>query len=101
MLSPTNLLSHIHPENLALWIFIVNVVTFGLFYADKKAAEGGVRRISERMLLLWCAVGGSLGGYLAMQRFRHKTRKQPFRQGFFMIVVVQVILGVLWALDKI
>jgi uncharacterized membrane protein YsdA (DUF1294 family) len=97
MLSPTAIVSHIQGVDLMAGILIVNLVTFGLFYADKKAAEGQNRRISEKMLLLWCAVGGSPGGYLAMQRFRHKTRKQTFRQAFFMIVAVQAFLLARWA----
>jgi uncharacterized membrane protein YsdA (DUF1294 family) len=92
MLSPQNLLSHIRPEEGLLWIVIVNVVTYLLFYADKKASESRSRRISEKMLLLWCAVGGSLGGYIAMRRFRHKTQKQTFRYRFFIIVGIQALL---------
>lgn len=97
MLSPQNLLSHVKPEEGLLWIFVANVVTYILFYADKKASEAHNRRISEKMLLLWCAVGGSVGGYMAMHRFRHKTKKQTFRFRFFMIVGIQVLL-ILWAL---
>jgi uncharacterized membrane protein YsdA (DUF1294 family) len=94
MLSPQNLLSHIGPEDALAWIVIANIVAYVLFYADKKASQTHSRRISEKMLLLWCAVGGSLGGYLAMRRFRHKTQKQTFRYRFFIIVGIQALVAV-------
>ncbi len=92
MLSPETLLSHMGPEEGGLWILLANLVTYGLFYADKKASESRSRRISENMLLLWCAVGGSLGGYVAMRQFRHKTKKQSFRHRFFILVTIQALL---------
>jgi uncharacterized membrane protein YsdA (DUF1294 family) len=94
MLSPQNLLSQITPEDAVGWIVIANVVTYSLFYADKKASEARSRRISEKMLLLWCAVGGSVGGYMAMRHFRHKTQKQSFRYRFFIIAGIQGLLAV-------
>ena len=94
MLSPQNLLSQITPEDAVGWILIANIVAYILFYADKKASESHSRRISEKMLLLWCAVGGSVGGYMAMRHFRHKTQKQSFRYRFFIIVGIQGLLAV-------
>jgi uncharacterized membrane protein YsdA (DUF1294 family) len=93
MLSPQNLLYHVTLEDAAIWLVLANVVTYLLFYADKKASESRSRRISEKMLLLWCAVGGSVGGYMAMRHFRHKTQKQSFRYRFFVIVGIQALLG--------
>jgi len=104
MLSPHNMLSHIGPEDTLGWIVIANVVTYILFYADKKASESRGRRISEKMLLLWCAVGGSVGGYMAMRHFRHKTQKQTFRRRFFIIVGLQALLALralAWAAERI
>jgi uncharacterized membrane protein YsdA (DUF1294 family) len=100
MLSPYNLLSRIGPEDALAWIVIANIVTYVLFYADKKASQSHSRRISEKMLLLWCAVGGSVGAYIAMRRFRHKTQKQTFRYRFFIIVGLQALLALralVWA----
>ncbi len=100
MISPQNIFSHITHEEGFLWIVIANIVTYILFFADKKASETRSRRISEKMLLLWCAVGGSLGGYMAMHHFRHKTKKQTFRYRFFILVAIQALL-VLGALTEV
>lgn len=56
----------------------VNLVCFLLFGIDKRKAIAGSRRIPERTLLLWAAIGGGLGGWLGMEVFRHKTRKLKF-----------------------
>ena len=92
MLSPNYLLQHVTQENVVAWLLVANIITFLLFYADKQAAKNYQYRISEKMLLLWCMIGGSIGGYLAMRYVRHKSQKQPFRQQFFMIVILQVVV---------
>ncbi len=91
MLSPNQMLQHVTQDNIVAWLLLSNIITFLLFYADKQAAKNHQYRISEKMLLLWCMVGGSFGGYLAMRYVRHKSQKQPFRQQFFTIVVLQVV----------
>jgi uncharacterized membrane protein YsdA (DUF1294 family) len=63
----------------ALWL-LWNVATLLVFGFDKWRSRGEGRRIRERTLLWWMAVGGWLGGWLAMAWFRHKTVKQPFRR---------------------
>ena len=73
-----------------VWLLITNALTYMMFAADKKASRVNARRISERMLLIWCAAGGSPAGYYAMKRLRHKTQKASFQQGFWTIVVLQM-----------
>ncbi len=68
----------------------INLLAYAVYWLDKRRAEKGQRRISERELLLWAGAGGSLGAFLAMRRFRHKTAKVSFRVGFFGIVLLQV-----------
>ena len=51
---------------------------FLLFAHDKAAAREHRRRVPERSLL-WAAVWGGIGAWLACQMLRHKTRKEPFR----------------------
>lgn len=77
---------------LGIYLFVVNVASFGLFGWDKKAAEAGVRRIPERTLLLVAALGGTPGAFLGQSKFRHKTQKQPFKAQLFAIVVAQIAL---------
>lgn len=86
---------------IAYFVFI-NVITFLAFYFDKKAAIANARRISERMLLSLAFIGGSPLAIVAMQKFRHKTVKQPFLTMLIAIIVIQVILiiGMLYYLSK-
>lgn len=53
---------------------VLSLITFFLYYADKKKAKKGARRIPEKVLLLFSFFGGAFGGYPAMLFFRHKTK---------------------------
>jgi len=75
---------------LALYLVAINALAYGVYWLDKRRAQRGGRRVSERELLLWAAAGGSLGSFLAMRRLRHKTRKVGFRLAFLGIVAAQV-----------
>ncbi len=55
-----------------------------LAYAqDKEAAQLGNRRIPENTLHVMAFLGGWPAAWLAQQKLRHKTQKQPFRQDIF------------------
>lgn len=77
-----------------LLLFAGNLVAFVLFWLDKKAARKGDWRIPERTLLLATAFG-ALGGWMAQQILRHKTRKQPFATwlGLILCTYVLILLG--------
>ena len=63
-----------------VWALLVwNVLTFALYGLDKWKAKKGAWRIPEAWLLWPLALGGCIGGWLAMSAFRHKTRKVAFR----------------------
>ena len=56
----------------------ISFLTFLLYVADKEKAKRNAWRISEKTLLLLSFFGGAVGGYLAMNMVRHKTRKWYF-----------------------
>ena len=56
----------------------LSLLAFILYGADKQKPSNGRWRISEKALLLTSFLGGALGGLLAMQLFRHKTRHWYF-----------------------
>lgn len=72
---------------------LINALSFGLFWFDKRAARAGRWRIREQTLLTVALFGGSPGAMIARQVFRHKTRKEPFRTQLALIVVLQVVLA--------
>jgi uncharacterized membrane protein YsdA (DUF1294 family) len=80
---------------LAVYLVLVNLAAYGVYWLDKRRAQRGGRRVSERELLLWAAAGGSVGAWVAMRRLRHKTRKLGFRATFLAIVVAQAV-GLYW-----
>jgi uncharacterized membrane protein YsdA (DUF1294 family) len=79
---------------LAGYLVLVNLAAYLVYWWDKRRAEKGKRRISEKELLLWALAGGTLGALLAMRRFRHKTKKLSFRLAFAAVVLLQ--LGAAW-----
>ena len=79
---------------IAAWLIGVNATTFGYYAFDKSRAKEGGRRVPEVVLHGLALVGGSVGAFLAMRAFRHKTIKGRFRLVFFAIVLVQIAVGV-------
>jgi len=62
------------------WLVLTSAVAFLLFAWDKfRAGRPGASRVSELSLLGLAAIGGWLGGWLAMLMFRHKTAKLSFK----------------------
>ncbi|WP_427449960.1 DUF1294 domain-containing protein [Litorimonas sp. WD9-15] len=76
---------------IAVYVLLINFVGYTAFFVDKRAAQSRDRRISESTLLFIALLGGTLGCIWAQQKFRHKTRKQPFKLQLQIIVVLQVI----------
>ena len=77
------------------WIFYfigINIVTFIIYGIDKWKAIHGAWRISERNLLLLAIAGGTLGAYVAMYVFRHKTRHEKFVYGIPFIAICQILI---------
>lgn len=60
-------------------------------------AKRNARRISELALLLLALLGGSVGAWLGMQVWRHKTKHPKFRWGVPMILLLQVAIY-LWGI---
>ncbi len=59
---------------------------------DKRRAKKRGQRIPEKTLWFLIVVGGSLGGYLGMRSFRHKTKHSSFVYGVPITLFVHVFL---------
>jgi uncharacterized membrane protein YsdA (DUF1294 family)/cold shock CspA family protein len=77
---------------LAPLLIVIAVLTFILFGLDKRAALNDRQRVPENTLHLLSLAGGWPGALLARPLFRHKTRKQPFRTIFWLVVVINIAL---------
>lgn len=69
-------------------LLAVNAAFF-LYGLDKWKAVHGRWRIRERTLLFIAAAGGSVGAFLAMRFFRHKTRHVSFQFGVPVLFLLQ------------
>lgn len=75
----------------ALLVLVVsNGLAFGLFWFDKVQARDHGWRVPERNLLL-AALFGGVGAWFAQQLLRHKTRKEPFRTRFGVILALHFL----------
>lgn len=82
----------------AIYYFVaVNVLTFLTYGFDKGRARADARRVPERTLILMAVIGGSVGALLAMQLFRHKTKKAKFYIGVPIILILQIIVVILFS----
>ena len=75
-------------------LIIINIITFFVYGLDKLKAVNHWWRIPEWVLLGLAVAGGSVGAYLGMIVFRHKTLKPLFRFGVPVIMLVHVIATV-------
>lgn len=73
-----------------LYYVFINLITFVLFWVDKKRAIKGKYRISEKALLLSSFIGGALGGLISMYTFRHKTKKAAFYLSLPIMLVLHI-----------
>jgi uncharacterized membrane protein YsdA (DUF1294 family) len=75
------------------YFLILNGIAFTLTAYDKHLAKAQKRRIPERTLLSFVFFGGTIGSGLAMLIFRHKTAKKSYLLKFWLIVIVQILIG--------
>ena len=74
------------------YLSAINVVTFVLFGLDKYNARKGNRRIREVTLMAMAALGGSVGAWMGMRLWHHKTKHRKFRYGIPLILLLQIAL---------
>jgi uncharacterized membrane protein YsdA (DUF1294 family) len=74
------------------YLVVANLVSFAMFGIDKRRARAGQRRISERALLLSAVGSGTIGGWVGMNVFRHKTAKRTFQMKMVAMTVVDVAI---------
>lgn len=79
---------------LLAYLVIINAVGFLFMLIDKRKAQKNLWRIPERILLGIAICGGSIGTFLGMNTFRHKTKKLKFSLGLPVILALQVLLSV-------
>ncbi|MBB1523274.1 MAG: DUF1294 domain-containing protein [Clostridiales bacterium] len=79
-------------QYLIIYLIGINLFTYIAFYVDKKKAQKGKRRISEKELLQLSLIGGIIGALFAMKNFRHKTQKKSFYNKIYSILLLYICL---------
>lgn len=74
---------------LKIYLVLINIFSFAVYGIDKAKAKKEKWRIPESTLLILSAAGGSLGAWIAMYLFRHKTKKRKFVFGIPLMILIQ------------
>lgn len=73
-----------------IYLVAVNAVTFFMYGIDKWKAKRARRRISEATLLGLAVIGGSIGAWLGIRVWHHKTLHKKFKYGVPLILLLQI-----------
>ena len=77
---------------LAYYLLGINAVTFIVYGIDKYKAKKARWRIPEATLLLLVVLGGSIGAWMGMKVWHHKTKHKKFKYGIPAILLIQIAL---------
>ncbi|MBT3356464.1 DUF1294 domain-containing protein [bacterium] len=89
------------------FFILINLSAFMLMFFDKNRSrkQHNRRRISEGMLFFMATFFGSIGVYLGMFAFRHKTQKWYFTIGIPLLILQNIaflyLIGSLFELEFI
>ena len=76
------------------YLFAINIVSFFLYGIDKYKAKKNKWRIPEATLLMIAVIGGSIGAWVGMRLWHHKTMHKKFKYGIPVIIIMQIALVV-------
>lgn len=85
---------------IGIYLLVINLIAFIAYGSDKFKAKQGRWRTPEAVLILLAVIGGSIGAWIGMYVFRHKTRKPKFFLGVPAILILQ-IAAVYWIFTKV
>ncbi|MCD8248994.1 MAG: DUF1294 domain-containing protein [Lachnospiraceae bacterium] len=86
---------------ITVYFIIMNIIGFALMGVDKRKARKHLWRIPEKTLFLVSIIGGSVGTLLGMYVFHHKTKHWYFVVGMPLILALQILLCVKFAVFKV
>lgn len=78
-------------NNLLYYIIGINILSFLLMGYDKYSAIKKNWRISENSLIGISLLGGSIGSYIGMFIFHHKTKKKRFLIGIPLCLIINIL----------
>lgn len=72
---------------------LISILTYSLYWADKKKATTTQWRIPEAHLHFFELLGGWPAGLLAQRFLRHKTKKKSFQRPFWLIIILHQFIA--------
>lgn len=84
------MISDIGIKIVIIYVLGMNLAGFAMMGIDKAKAVRHKWRIPEMTLFLVALLGGSIGSWIGMYTFRHKTKHIQFVVGIPLILVVQI-----------
>ena len=79
-------------KTLLIYFVVINAATFLTFGIDKWKAKNAKWRIREAALLTLAVLGGSIGAWLGMKVWHHKTLHKKFKYGVPAILIIQLAI---------
>ena len=79
---------------LLLYLAAINIVAFFVYGIDKWKARHDKWRVTEARLLSISLLGGSVGAFLGMKVWHHKTQHNKFRFGLPLILILHLAIGI-------
>ena len=79
---------------LFIYLLVINVATLLTFGIDKWKARNNRSRLREAALLGLAVLGGSIGAWLGMRVWHHKTLHRKFKYGVPLILLVQIAIAI-------
>ncbi len=81
---------------MSIYLIIINVIAFIAMGVDKRKAIKHKWRIPEKTLMLLSVFGGSIGMFIGMHVFRHKTKHTLFVIGVPVIFIIEMVAYILY-----
>lgn len=77
-----------------IYLAAMNGITFFMYGVDKWKAKRSKWRVSEAALVWMAVLGGSVGAWLGMKAWHHKTQHKKFKYGLPLILLMQIAAAV-------
>jgi len=77
---------------LVIYLVVINVATFITYGIDKWKTKRSKWRIREAALLGLAVLGGSVGAWLGMKVWHHKTMHKKFKYGVSATIIIQLVI---------
>ena len=79
-------------QHILIYLLAINVFAFFLYGIDKWKAKRSKWRIPEMTLLSIAVIGGSVGAWIGMKVWHHKTMHKKFKYGIPLILFAQIAI---------